>query len=263
MLSPSESPVVNRSRTDELSVCWIGDPSQSGIVNAEPRAVIANEWPSGWTSNDSTFTSDGIESGTTSAWMMGSNQWSRLSATNIGDTLNVNHLIDVESVGIAFFKEVKLPISRINGKFGVQHVSITQDMSATLTDSGAAQVGRLRARSDLHAIGPQFKFEYFRPVGHTKAEIVTGFGGSVLFGRQDQLVVNTASGNLSRIGADEFVTNFDFFSGAQYKHLIAENRYWFARGGLIAQSWLSGGTAISPQDDFGLRGFVFTVGYNR
>ena len=174
-----------------------------------------------------------------------------------------DHVLDVETLGATFFKEVKLPISRVNGKFGFQYVSITQDMQAILTDAGANPTGSLRARSDMRAYGPQLKLEYFRPVGHTKMEFLTSFGTSVLFGKRDQFVANSANGNLSRIGADEFLTIFDFFAGAQYRKMTAENRCWFARGGFTTQSWLNGGTAILPQDDFGLRGLTFSVGVNR
>lgn len=236
---------------------------QIGFESKFGPGIELTYWQFDETSNDSVFTSDGIEAGTTSAWMVGSNQWSRLTADNAGETLTANHTIDVESVGANFFKEVKLPISRINGKFGVQYVSITHDMNARVTNAAAVEIGSLRARSDLHAFGPQLKLEYFRPVGHTKVEFVTAFGASVLFGRQDQFVVNSATGNLSRVGADEFLTIFDFFAGAQYRKMMAENRYWFVRGGVTSQAWLNGGTAVLPQDDFGVRGLTFSVGYNR
>ncbi len=236
---------------------------QVGFESKYGPGIELTYWQYDETSNPSTFTSNGIESGTTSAWMNGANQWSRLTADNVGETLTADHVLDVETLGATFFKEVKLPISRVNGKFGFQYVSITHDMQAILTDGGANPTGSLRARSDMRAYGPQLKLEYFRPVGHTKMEFLTSFGTSVLFGKRDQFVANSANGNLSRIGADEFLTIFDFFAGAQYRQMTAENRCWFARGGFTTQSWLNGGTAILPQDDFGLRGLTFSVGFNR
>ncbi len=236
---------------------------QVGFESKYGPGIELTYWQYDETSNPSTFTSNGIESGTTSAWMNGANQWSRLTADNVGETLTADHVLDVETLGATFFKEVKLPISRVNGKFGFQYVSITQDMQAILTDGGANPIGSLRARSDMRAYGPQLKLEYFRPIGHTKMEFLASFGTAVLFGKRDQFVVNSTNGNLSRIGADEFLTIFDFFAGAQYRKMTAENRCWFARGGFITQSWLNGGTAILPQDDFGLRGLTFSVGLNR
>ena len=236
---------------------------QLGFESKYGPGVELTYWQFDETSNPATFTSNGTESGTTSAWMNGANQWSRLTADNAGETLTAEHVLDVESLGATFFKEVKLPISRINGKFGFQYVSITQDMQANLTDGSSNPIGSLRVRSDMRAYGPQLKLEYFRPVGHTKIEFLTSFGTSVLFGKRDQFVVNSANGNLSRIGADEFLTIFDFFAGAQYRKMTAENRHWFVRGGFITQAWLNGGTAILPQDDFGLRGLTMSVGINR
>jgi hypothetical protein len=105
--------------------------------------------------------------------------------------------------------------------------------------------------------------EYFRPMGHTKLEFIAAAGGAVLFGRRDQFVQNTDSNDLSRIGADEFVTTINFLSGIQYKKMTAENRAYYARLGYSFQTWIGGGTAVDAQGDFGLRGFSFTVGYNR
>ena len=221
-----------------------------------------NYWQYDETSNDATFVSNGVVSGTTSTWMLGPSAWTRLSATNAGDTIVTNHSIDVESFGASFFKEVKLPISRINGIFGFQYVSVAQAMNASLSNAGI-ELGTLNSRSDMRAFGPKLGFEYYRPVGHTKLEFITAIGMGVLFGRRDQFVENTVAGDFSRVGADEFITNFDFMTGVQYKKMIAENRAYFARAGFTYQTWIGGGTAVNPQDDFGLSGFSISVGYNR
>ena len=215
------------------------------------------------TSNDALFTSDGANAGSTNVWMLGPNRWSRLTAGNAGDTLQANHTNDVETISASFFKEVKLPISRINGKFGFEYVSISHTLDAEVRDAGNSVVGSLRNFSDLRAYGPHFTMQYFRPVGHTKLELITSVSGAVLFGRQDQVVTNTETGDLSSIGADEFITKIGFMSGVQYKKMIGENRYLFGRLGYSFETWLNGGTGLVPQDDFGLRGVSFTVGYNR
>lgn len=195
--------------------------------------------------------------------MPGFNSSSQLSAANAGETLTALHTLDAESFGLNFFKEIKFPVSRLNGKFGLQYVAITHVLDARLTDSGSAEIGNLFARSDMHAWGPQFAFEYFRPIGHTKFEFMTRFGGSALFGRRHQFIQNSSSGIQSRQGADELITMFDFYLGGQYRRSFAENRAMFVRAGLMYQSWLGGGTAILPQDDFGLHGFSIQLGYNR
>lgn len=213
-------------------------------------------------SNLSSFTSNGTVSGETSTWMMGPSRWTRLTAANAGDTLQSSHSIDVESFNLMVFKELKFPISRLNGSFGMQYVSIAQTLEATVTN-GSTLIGSLNANSDMRAYGPRFVFEYYRPVGHTPLEFVTSFGGSVLFGKRDQFVQNSITGDFNRTGADEFVTTSEFFTGAQYKKNFAENRSVFARVGFHYQAWHGGGTAIDAQDDFGLRGFSIGVGYNR
>ena len=161
------------------------------------------------------------------------------------------------------FKEIKFPISRLNGKFGYQYVSIHHDLDATVTDSGGSVVGSLRGNSDMRSWGPLFMLEYYRPIGHTKLELMTKFGGSTLFGHQDQFVLNSGSGDQSRVGADEFMTMFDFMTGVQYKKMTGENRCVLCRVGYNFQTWLGGGTATLPEDDFGLRGWSFTFGFNR
>lgn len=236
---------------------------QFGFESKHGPGFEFNNWQYDETSNATTFTSDGVDVGTTSVWVPGPAQWSQLSAANSGETLTAFHTIDAESFGLNFFKEIKFPVSRLNGKFGLQYVAITHVLDARLTDSGNVEIGSLLGRSDMHAWGPQFAFEYFRPIGHTKFEFMTRFGGSALFGHQDQLVENSVSGDLSRVGADEFMTMFDFLLGGQYRKSFAEKRSVRVRAGLMFQSWLGGGTAILPQEDFGLRGFSISVGYNR
>lgn len=214
-------------------------------------------------SSASQFTSDGIESGTSSAWMRGAHQWSRLTAANSGETLTARHRMEVDVIGASFFKEVKLPKARINGKFGFHTAHVIHELTAELQDSGGTEIGNLRARSDLRGFGPQFRLEYFRPIGHTKIEFLTCVGGSMLFGKQSQEIINSTGPDQTRLQADEFVTTFDYFAGAQYRKMWGENRCYFARAGMIYQVWSHGGTAVQPQDDFGFRGFSITAGINR
>jgi len=235
---------------------------QIGFESAYGPGIELNYWQYDESSNPATFTSNGIETGTTTVWGMAPNLTSSLVAANNAETLNAVHTLDIESFGASFFKFVQMPVSRINGKFGWQYVSIAHDMSAQLTNGVGNQIGFLNSRSDMRATGPTFKLEYFRPVGHTKLELTTGFGGSVLFGRQDHFVSNSSTGSFQREGADEILTALDFNAGVQYRKMIGANRYLFAQTGLIWQNWLGGGNALLPSEDFGLRGFTFSVGYN-
>lgn len=214
-------------------------------------------------SNVSSFVSDGTSVGELSTWMMGPSRWTRLEAANVGERIDAIHSIDVETIQAMVFKEIKFPISRLNGMFGIQYASIFQTLDARLTDAGGAVLGTVRSTSDMRAYGPKFKFEYYRPIGHTKLEFMTSFGGGVMFGERDQIVQNTQTPAFSSFGADEYILNSDFYSGIQFKKMFAENRGFYGRLGFSYQSWIGGGTAVDAQDDFGLRGFVFDVGYNR
>jgi hypothetical protein len=209
------------------------------------------------------FTSDGIESGTTNAWIQGANQGVALTAANMGETLTARHRMEVDVIGASFFKEVKLPRARINGKFGFETAHIIHEMTAGLQNAGGTQIGSLRSRSDLRAMGPRFEMQYFRPIGHSKIEFLTSIGGSALFGKQSQVIESSAGLTQSRMKADEFVMTLDYFAGAQYRKMWGENRNLFIRGGMLYQVWSHGGTALLPQDDFGFRGFALTIGVNR
>lgn len=235
-----------------------------GFESKYGPGIELDYWQFDQGSNVSAFTSNGTTSGELRTGILGPGQTTALSAINAGETLSAIHSIDIESFGAMFFKEVQFPISRMNGMFGLQYVSIFQTLDAQLTDAGGSLLGELRSNSDLRAYGPKFKFEYYRPIGHTKFEFVTAFGGGILFGERDQFVTNTQTNIATRlVGADEYVLTSEFYSGVQFKKMFAEKRGVFGRVGINYQSWIGGGTAVSAEDNFGLRGFIFEVGYNR
>jgi hypothetical protein len=200
---------------------------------------------------------------TSIASVAGPGRISRIGADNIGETLTADHSIDLESFGLNFFKELKFPISRLNGKFGFMYANVAQSLLVEVNDAVGASVGALTNTTDFRGYGPQFALEYFRPVGHTPLTLVTSFGGKGLFGRRDQFLSNDAGIVERRFGADEFITVIDFAGGIQLKKMVADGRYWTAKVGYLHQAWLGGGTAVDPQGDFGINGFTFGVGYNR
>ncbi|MEM7457050.1 MAG: Lpg1974 family pore-forming outer membrane protein [Planctomycetota bacterium] len=210
-----------------------------------------------------TFTSDGVVTASTSAWMIGPSEWSRLTAANAGETLTSQHSLEVHAFGAGFFKELKFPISSITGMFGFQYATILQQLDANVTDASGTVLDTLTSVSDMKAYGPRFSFEYHRPVGHTKMILVSNFGGSLMYGNRDQVVTNSSTGDLSRLGADEFVTMLDYGMAVQYRMNTGERRYISTKLGYSTQTWLGGGTAILPQDDFGFRGWVLAIGFNR
>ena len=214
-------------------------------------------------SNVSSFTSNGLNSGQLSTGLFGPSSLTTLEAANAGETLAATHGIDIETFSIMFFKEIKFPISRLNGTFGFQYASIFQTLEGRLTNATGDVIGSLRSTSDFRAYGPKFRLEYYRPIGHTKLEFITKVGGGVLFGERDQIVSNTGSPAVNRFGSDELAITGDFYGGVQYKQNTAENRAYYIRLGVTHQTWIGGGTAVDAQETFGLRGFAFEVGFNR
>ena len=225
--------------------------------------VELDYWQYDQGSNVSEFTSNGSNSGQLSSGLFGPSTLTTLEAVNAGDRLSAVHSIDIETFSVTFFKEIKFPISRLNGMFGFQYASVFQELDAELTDAGGNITGAIRSTSDLRAYGPKVRFEYYRPIGHTKLEFITAFGGSVLFGERDQIVTNLQTPAVNRFGADEYVLTSDFYGGVQWKKQTAENRGYYARIGITHQSWVGGGSAVSSESNFGLRGFAFEVGLNR
>ncbi len=207
------------------------------------------------------FTSDGLATGTSEV-AFGTGNVTSLVASGAGDLLTSRHDLEIHSLTAMFFKEVKLPISRVNGTFGLRYVSVAQQMLSQRT-SGGALTGSLVNLQDLRALGPTLGLEYYRPVGHTPLELMGSFSGSLLFGNRDQYVSNAGVLDFNSIGNNEFLVLGDFYGGLQYVRHRAEKRSWYARLGIQHQVWLGGGTGTDPGGDFGLRGVSFAVGWNR
>ncbi len=188
---------------------------------------------------------------------------SQLQSTAANQQLSTRHDLELHSLGMSFFKEFKLPKARMNGTFGWRYVSIAQTQLSRLENNSGIELARLAHSTDFRGLGPRFGFEYYRPIGHTKLEFIGTFNTSLLFGNRDQIVFNTQQGYDERLGANEFVANFDIFGGAQYVKPIGENRAVYARLGVITQTWLGGGNGAQADGHFGLRGLSFAVGWNR
>ena len=184
-----------------------------------------------------------------------------IATTAPGQTLSGTQRLGFESFGLSVFKEVQLPVTRINGMFGFQAIDIDHAVDAAVADGAGAVLQNLGSRSDMRAFGPRLRIEYFRPVGHTKLEFLSQFGGSLLFGKRDQFVFGEDS--FQRIDVDEIVTTFRFLTALQIKQRIGENRSVFGRVGYLNETFNSGGSGFLAQDDFGLRGFTILVGINR
>ena len=213
------------------------------------------------TSDVQSFTSGAGTSGSLRAALPDVSLSSVIATTAPGQTLSGTQRLGFESFGLSVFKEVQLPVTRINGMFGFQAIDIDHAVDATVADGAGAVLQNLGSRSDMRAFGPRLRIEYFRPVGHTKLEFLSQFGGSLLFGKRDQFVFGEDS--FQRVDVDEIVTTFRFLTALQIKQRIGENRSVFGRVGYLNETFNSGGSGFLAQDDFGLRGFTILVGINR
>ncbi|MEZ6095446.1 MAG: Lpg1974 family pore-forming outer membrane protein [Pirellulaceae bacterium] len=214
-------------------------------------------------SNPIFMTSDGINQAIASVDAAGFGSPITLATSNAGEQMEISQALEVNSFLFAVFKEAKLPISRINGMMGMRYASIAQEYHARLLDGASNQLATLDNVTDFRGYGPYFGIEYYRPVGHTKLELLASAAGSLLLGNRDQSVNQNGSFVSRRTGIDEVVTTFDVLTGIQYAYHYAENRSYYARLAYQSQVWLNGGAPSSPSDDFGFRGVAFAVGFNR
>lgn len=209
------------------------------------------------------FTSGASSSGSLNAALPDSSLSSQIATTAAGQTISGAHTFNLKSYGFSVFKEVQLPITRINGVFGFQAAEIDHQVDATVDDGAGTILQSLNTRSNMRAFGPRIRLEYYRPVGHTPFEFITQVGGSLMFGKRDQFIRGPGPDLLQRVGTDEIINTLEFLTALQVKQRIGENRSVYGRLGFMNQTFNSGGSGFLAQDDFGLRGFTFMVGVNR
>ena len=209
------------------------------------------------------FVSNGVVAGTSSVDVIGLSQPVSISASAPGQRLSVDQAIEVHSFQFTVFKEMKLPISRVNGMLGFRNVSIAQELRANLLDGGGNPLDFLTNSTKFGGFGPHFGLEYYRPVGHTKLEMFGSASGSLVLGNRSQFVNESNAFITRRNNADEMVSILEIMTGVQYKYEYAENRSYYARVAYTNQIWLNAGTPNSPLDDLGFRGIGFAVGFNR
>ena len=151
----------------------------------------------------------------------------------------------------------------MGGGLGFQQVRINQTLAATVNDAAGNIISSVEGSHDFRAFGPQLTFRYFRPVGHTKLELIGGISGAVLFGNRDQTVANSVTGGFEQVGSNDVLMLFEVLGGLQYVRNLKENRSFYARLTLMNEIWLGGGNAGLTSEDFGFRGFGFGAGFNR
>lgn len=234
-----------------------------GFESKRGPGVELDSWQFDHESRPVSAASDGVTIVTASLPLNSFNGFGDLVAANPGESIVGRQVLELHSLGTSFFKELKLPISRLNGLIGLRYLSLAQMAQADLMDAGNSTLGTVRQITDFRGFGPRFKLEYFRPIGHTRLESIGTFGTALLFGNRDQFVENSIRGDYSRTNNDELVTLIEASVGVQYVRNLAENRSLYCRVLYQSQSWLGGGTAADPAGDFGFRGVGIALGLNR
>lgn len=236
---------------------------RAGFESQYGPGVELDYWQFDHDSSSVTGTSDGTTSLLAVIPQGDAGTFNTLSATAAGDRLVAQQGLELHAAGLSFFKEMKLPISRLSGTFGLRYLSIAQEAKVVRLDAGGAETGSLSHITDFRGFGPRIRLDYFRPVGHTKLESLASFGSGLLFGNRDQFVTNSLAGSYVRTNADEFVTNVEAAIGVQYVKHLGERRSAFVRLTYLSQTWLGGGTATDASGDLGFRGLAVSVGANR
>ncbi len=236
---------------------------RAGFESCNGPGVELDYWQFDHDSSSVIGVSDGLTGITSSLPEIAAGTFNMLSATAAGERLVTQQGLELHSAGLSFFKEMKLPVSRIAGTVGLRYLSLAQQAEAIRLDAGGNETGRLEHITDFRGFGPRIRFDYLRPIGHTKFEAIGSFGSSLLFGNRDQFVTNSLAGDFSRTNADELVTTVEAALGVQYVKHLGENRCAFVRLTYQSQTWLGAGTATDATGDLGFRGLGFSVGTNR
>ena len=208
-----------------------------------------------WTSGD-------VSSGETIVGLGGVLGGRQFTVFDFNDTVTVNDSLDVQSIEASLFKEMKFKVSRMGGRLGFQWVEIDRQTNASFTDVGGGTVA-WEGKDQFQGAGPTFGFDYFRPIGHTKIEFHASSDFGLIFGQRDKVVRDNFGATNQNLSDDEFFTNLNLFLGAQYVISRGGNRCFYFRSGLDYQAWLGADNETASDSDFGLRGFSFTLGYNR
>lgn len=210
------------------------------------------------------FTSDGVNAGQVEVnFLGGTSIATSLVADDLGESLSTSHSLELHSTAFYAFKAIVFKRAYVNGRFGLQFVSIEQVLESELFGAGGTSAGTLTQLSNFDGFGPRFGIDYVRRIGHTPAQLVASATGAILFGDRDQIIENNVGNELVNLEGDEFITNLDIFFGVQGKRSRGEKRNTTFRVGFVNQSWLGGGTAQDPSGDLAFQGISLSLGFNR
>ena len=212
-------------------------------------------------SDDLNVFSDGTNTVATSVDLIGAGLTSSLSTSVAGESVNLVSDLEIHRVGADFFKDIKMPRSRLRGIVGFEYISINQGLRAQVMNGGSV-TDSLFSRMDLRAFGTKIGAEYRRPIGHTKIEMIGALSATTFFGHRDHVVSNSQTGDFVSLGGDELLANFNSQIGAQWTNKVTDITRTFVRVSVYTDIWLGGGSATNPSGDLGLYGIMFGMGLN-
>ncbi len=225
-------------------------------TNAGP-GVEAGYWQYNEFSDLLQFTSDGTSVASIRV-RTGQPAEARELTAGPGQSLQARHHMTVNSSKFTVFKAFQAPVSRIRGSLGVRYVQIDHELFSERNDGAT-----LFNNSNFQGGGPTFHLDYQRPIGHTPLKLLGGFGLSALFGHHDQSIFESDVLTHVETATDHSLAVIDLHLGVEFNQKFARCNSIFVRGAWESEHWLNGGSAADPDSDFGLHGFVISVGLSR
>ncbi|MDG2012096.1 MAG: Lpg1974 family pore-forming outer membrane protein [Pirellulaceae bacterium] len=185
-------------------------------------------------------------------------------AANDGSRITVQQQLKFDSVDFTLFKDQWHPISRVRGAVALRAIDLRQNLFAELVDP-ISGVEIVRNTNQYQGIGPKIGIEYFRPIGHTQLELVSGVHGSVLFGRREQVFAaqGASSFGFQQLGKVETLPILEMHIGLQWVKQLSRCRSVFLKTSLESQYWAGSDTAMQVGDSLGFYGLSFGFGFGR
>ena len=185
-------------------------------------------------------------------------------AASEGSRITVQQQLKFDSLDFTLCKDQCHPISRVRGSVAIRAIDLRQKLFGELVDplAGAEIV---RNTNKYQGVGPKIGIEYFRPIGHTRLELLSGVHGSVLFGRRDQVfeAEGVSPFGFQQLGKVETLPILEMHVGLQWNKQLARCRTIFWKTSLESQYWAGSDTAMQAGDSLGFYGLSCGFGFGR
>lgn len=226
-------------------------------TNAGPGIEVTH-WQFNEFSDGLNFLSNGTTNGTITVQTGVPGLTRSIMAGSAGQLLESRHHMTVNSSKLNFFKAFKGDVARIRGSIGIRYVQVDHELIANRNDGNC-----LCHNLNFQGGGPNIEIDYFRPIGHTQLNLVGGFAVAAMLGHRDQTIFENGSYTFVETASDNAMAALDVHLGVEWRRKIAKCNSVLIRTTFESQHWFNGGSAVDPDSDFGLHGFVFSAGFTR